>query len=246
VPFLSKVTGVPMVALATRVALGETLAALGWSGGLRPAPGFVAVKAPVFSSAKLVGVDPALGPQMRSTGEVIGIGETERVAVAKALLAAGLLPPPASDGRDVAVVSVADRDKPALPALALALVSAGYRLAATTGTAAALRTLGHEVLELARRGEPRTDRPDIIETMQRGSVALVVNTPAPSVGPVRDAAEIRLASVALGVLCLSSIETAIAAARALDPALRDRLGDVRRLDEWVPVADRPRMETAAA
>ena len=113
VPFLSKVTGVPMIELATRVALGERLADLGWAGGLVPARDFVAVKAPVFSTAKLRGVDPTLGPSMQSTGEVIGIHADARVAVAKALVAASLRPPiPQADGQPpVALLSIADRDK---------------------------------------------------------------------------------------------------------------------------------------
>ena len=130
VPFLSKVTGVPMVELATRVALGERLADLGWRGGLVPARDFVAVKAPVFSTAKLRGVDPTLGPAMQSTGEVIGIHADPRVAVAKALVAASLRPPiPPADGQPpVALLSIADRDKDSLGELAARLTTAGYRL----------------------------------------------------------------------------------------------------------------------
>ena len=93
VPFLSKVTGVPMVELAVRIALGATLPELGWAGGLLPPPPFVAVKAPAFSTAKLRGVDPSVGPGMQSTGEVIGIHRDPRVALAKALIGAALVPP---------------------------------------------------------------------------------------------------------------------------------------------------------
>ena len=111
VPFLSKVTGVPMVELATRVALGERLADLGWPDGLLPAPPLVAVKAPVFSTTKLRGVDPSLGPGMQSTGEVIGLHADARVALAKALLAASLRPPvPGAEGA-TRPCRVADRDK---------------------------------------------------------------------------------------------------------------------------------------
>ena len=110
VPFLSKVTGVPMVALAVRIGQGATLRDLGWSDGLLPEPDFVAVKAPVFSTAKLRGVDPSLGPGMQSTGEVIGIHEDARVALAKALLSAALHPPlPGPEGA-TALISVAPRD----------------------------------------------------------------------------------------------------------------------------------------
>jgi carbamoyl-phosphate synthase large subunit len=238
VPFLSKITGVPLVELATRVALGERLADLGWPDGLLPAPPLVAVKAPVFSTAKLRGVDPSLGPGMQSTGEVIGLHTDARVALAKALLAASLRPPaPGAEGA-TALVTVADRDKAGLGQLAAALAVGGYRLAATAGTAAALRGLGHDVQEVARLGEAGTaDRPDILGLIEGGTVSLVVNTPSPLPGPVRDAAAIRHAAVAEGILCLTAMETAIAAAESLDPVLRAALDDVRPLHEWVP-ADR--------
>ena len=93
VPFMSKVTGVPMVELAVRIALGATLPELGWPGGLLPPPPFVSVKAPAFSTFKLRGVDPSVGPGMQSTGEVIGIHADPRVALAKALQGASLIPP---------------------------------------------------------------------------------------------------------------------------------------------------------
>ncbi len=111
VPFLSKVTGVPMVELAVRISLGASLPELGWDGGHLPPPAFVAVKAPAFSTAKLRGVDPSVGPGMQSTGEVIGIHTDPRVALAKALLGAALVPPrPGADGA-LALLSIADRDK---------------------------------------------------------------------------------------------------------------------------------------
>ncbi len=112
VPFMSKVTGVPMVELAVRISLGETLEALGWPNGLLPPPPFVAVKAPAFSTAKLRGVDPSVGPGMQSTGEVIGIHTDPRVALAKALLGAALVPPRPGDDGALALLSIAERDKP--------------------------------------------------------------------------------------------------------------------------------------
>ncbi len=163
VPFISKVTGVPMVALATRVALGARLADLGWDDGLLPPPPIVAVKAPVFSTSKLQGVDPSLGPGMQSTGEVIGLHPDADVALAKALIAASLRPPVPTDSGAVALVSIADRDKRMLGPLAAALAHAGYGFAATSGTAAALRALGHAVPEVARLGEPPDERPGILD-----------------------------------------------------------------------------------
>jgi carbamoyl-phosphate synthase large subunit len=249
VPFLSKVTGVPMVELAVRVALGESLESMGWPNGLLPPPAFTAVKAPAFSTAKLRGVDPSVGPGMQSTGEVIGIHEDPRVAMAKALLGAALVPPPSRAPGGIAVVSIADRDRPFLPRLARALATAGYRLAATIGTAAALREAGFESIPVAKVGEPSSpEHPGapaaLLDLIASGSVALVVNTPAPRSGAIRDAAEIRHAAVAEGILCLTSIETAVAAAEALDPAIVSRLADVRTLQEWVPSARTPEREPA--
>src|SRR5207253_4386905 len=139
-------TGVPMVELAVRFSLGERLADLGWSNGLLEPPPFVAVKAPAFSTAKLRGVDPSLGPAMQSTGEVIGISDDPRVALAKALTGASLVPPRGviGDVAPLAFLSIADRDKELLPELAAALATAGYRLAATAGTRAALAAAGFD------------------------------------------------------------------------------------------------------
>jgi carbamoyl-phosphate synthase large subunit len=243
VPFLSKVTGVPMVDLAVRVALGDTLANLGWPDGLLSPPPFVAVKAPAFSTAKLKGVDPSVGPFMQSTGEVIGIHEDPRVALAKALRGASLLPPRSrlgpDDPRPIALVSIADRDKALLPRLAAALATAGYGIAATEGTRATLAALGYAsepVAKLASAESEAAGIPDMIGRIESGRVRLVVNTPTPRSGAVRDAAEIRHAAIAEGVLCLTAIETAIAAAEALDPEIVDRIAEVRALTEWVPLS----------
>ena len=241
VPFMSKVTGVPMVKLAVRIALGETLREMGWGNGLLEPPPFVAVKAPAFSTAKLRGVDPSVGPGMQSTGEVIGIHTDPRVALAKAMQGAALIPPrPGADGA-LALLSVAERDHHSLPRVAHALAKAGYRFAATSGTAGVLRELGYEAEVVSKVGEkPAPGQTAILDMIASGKVRLVVNTPSPKSGPVRDAAEIRLTATAEGILCLTAIETAVAAAEALDPDLRLRLAEVRSLSEWVPDPGRPR------
>jgi carbamoyl-phosphate synthase large subunit len=239
VPFMSKVTGVPMVELAVRISLGATLPELGWPGGHLPPPPFVAVKAPAFSTAKLRGVDPSVGPGMQSTGEVIGIHTDPRVALAKALLGAALVPPrPGQDG-SLALLSIADRDKGTLARLAAALTGAGYRIAATPGTRIALAAAGHEARPVAKLGEAADlaiGEVPILELIASGEVRLVVNTPTPRSGAVRDAAEIRHAATAEGILCLTAMETAVAAAEALDPAIAGRLAEVRSLDQWVPAS----------
>ena len=235
VPFLSKVTGVPMVELAVRIALGASLRDLGWRGGLLPPPGHVAVKAPAFSTAKLRGVDPSVGPGMQSTGEVIGLHMDPRVALAKALLGASLVPPrPGPDGA-LALLSIADRDKALLPRLVEALDRAGYQLAATDGTANVIESLGLPVRRVTKVADPAGSAGEsILGLIASGEVRLVVNTPTPQSGAVRDAAEIRLAATAEGILCLTAIETAVAAAEALDPSLAAGLREVRSLTEWVP------------
>ena len=247
VPFMSKVTGVPMVELAVRIALGETLPQMGWPSGLLPVPPLVAVKAPAFSTAKLRGVDPSVGPGMQSTGEVIGIHTDARVAMAKALLGAALVPPRPGAGGALALLSIADRDKPLLGRLADGLARAGYRFAATEGTAAALEASGHQVQLVAKYGAP-SDAPGvpILALIESGELRLVVNTPTPQSGAVRDAAEIRLAATAEGILCLTAIETAVAAADALEPSVVARLAEVRSLGEWVPAAARPAGVRSAA
>ncbi len=234
VPFMSKVTGVPMVELASRVELGESLASLGWRGGLMAPRALVAVKAPVFSTFKLRGVDPTLGPAMQSTGEVIGIHADARVAMAKALVAASLRPPVVPDGGALALLSIAERDQEHLGVLAARLARVGYRFCATAGTATALRVLGHQVEELARVGEEGAPgHRSVLEAISSGEVLLVVNTPSPESRPVIDAGAIRLAALAEGILCLTSIDTALAAAAALDPAVAEHLDDVRPLGEWL-------------
>mgnify|MGYP001828661338 FL=1 len=236
VPFLSKVTAVPMVALATRVAGGASLAELGWSDGLLPAPPLVAVKAPVFSTAKLRGVDPSLGPGMQSTGEVIGLHRDPRVALAKSLLAAALRPPlPGPEGACV-LISVAPRDEERIGELAAALANAGYRFVATPGTARAHRHLGYEVREVAMAGDTESELPPILDEIASGGISFIVNTPMPRSGAVLDAAAVRHAAVAESILCMTTMDTAIAAAHSLEPSAQSRIGDVRSLEAWLPEA----------
>jgi len=143
-------------------------------------------------------------------------------------------------------VSIADRDKATLGRLASALARAGYRLAATPGTRAALATAGFEARPVAKLGEAADGsigEVPILELIASGEVRLVVNTPTPRSGAVRDAVEIRLAATSEGILCLTAMETAVAAAEALDPDIAARLADVRSLDEWVPGAAQAELVT---
>jgi carbamoyl-phosphate synthase large subunit len=144
----------------------------------------------------------------------------------------------------LALLSIADRDKGTLHRLATALAGAGYRLAATPGTRRALAEVGYDARPVAKLGaEPDAGEGEvpILELIASGEVRLVVNTPTPRSGAVRDAAEIRLAATAEGILCLTAMETAVAAAEALDSAIADALSSVRSLDERVPEPGQPRV-----
>jgi len=209
VPFLSKVTGVPMVELAVNIMLGRSIAAQGYPAGLWPRQPLVAVKAPVFSMAKLVGVDTYLGPEMKSTGEVMGVDRTYPAALAKALLACDLMLPP----NGAVLLTVADRDKADALDVARLLHSAGYRFYATSGTAALLRAIDIPVEQVAKR--VAEGHPNVIDVVSSGLVNAVINTPEGGRGPVRDGFNIRRAAAERRIPCFTSIDTALAAAQAL-------------------------------
>ncbi|PZN06649.1 MAG: carbamoyl phosphate synthase large subunit, partial [Bacillota bacterium] len=226
VPFVTKATGVPLTELATRAALGERLADLGWRTGLLPPPGHVAVKVPVFSWNKLPGVDPALGPEMQSTGEAMGIDTSLEGALARGLLAAGLRLPAPGEG---VLLTVADTDKPAAVELARRLVRAGYRLYATEGTARALRAAGLAAETLAKvsdaRGGTGGGNAALLDALRDGRVRLVINTPGRGRHhPDGDGFRIRRAAVERGIPCLTSLDTAEALVRVMERRL-----DVRAL-----------------
>jgi carbamoyl-phosphate synthase large subunit len=239
VPFLSKVTGVPMVAAAVGAMLGHPLASQGLTLGLNQAPALVAVKAPVFSSRKLDLVDTVLGPEMTSTGEVIGCDTTLPAALEKAFEAAlGHLPTHGS-----ALVSIADQDKPEGLAVAARLAELGFHLYATPGTAAALRQAGVTVAEVQKL---HAGHPDVVDVTVGGQVNLVINTisrvatdemgtvdgPAGARRPVRDGFRIRQAAVQRGIPCLTSMDTAAALVRALENARQGLVPETRTIDEY--------------
>ncbi len=215
VPFLSKVTGVPMVKLAVNIMLGHSLKEQGYSGGLWPKQPLVAVKAPVFSMSKLSGVDTYLGPEMKSTGEVMGIDKTYPAAMQKALIAAGLALPP----KGTILFSVADRDKTEALEIIRDLADLGYDLAATEGTAAMIENAGVRVKVTAHKiGQ---GRPDTVDLVKSGQVIAVVNTVTGRRRPLLDGFEIRRAAVENGIPCYTSLDTARAAVTARQAATRE-------------------------
>jgi carbamoyl-phosphate synthase large subunit len=210
VPFLTKVTGVPLVRLAVAISLGSTLAAEGYArdDGLWPAGDLVALKAPVFSMAKLLDVDTYLGPEMKSTGEVMGIDRTFAPALWKSLVAAGLAP--AASGS--VLITVADKDKQEVVQIVEGFHWLGYELVATSGTAALIRSLGIDVREVGKLSEGDDE---ILRIVRSGRCAAVVNTPTLGKTVDRDGFLIRRAAVEARVPCLTSLDTALAVVTAL-------------------------------
>jgi carbamoyl-phosphate synthase large subunit len=204
VPFLSKVTGIPMIDIATRIALGERLQDQGYCEGLVPPRPLVAVKAPVFSMGKLPGAETALGPEMRSTGEVMGIDQHFLPALTKALLAAGIVLPPVG-GR--AFVSIADRDKPEARSLLRQLADHDYQFYATSGTARLLATEGIRAQVVGRIGQ---GDPTLLDLIRGRHVDVIINTTSgTSLGgqEFTDGLAIRRAAAESGIPCLTVLDT---------------------------------------
>ena len=209
IPFISKVTGVPMVEVATKVMLGISLKEQGYATGLLPSKKLIAIKAPVFSMSKLAGVDTYLGPEMKSTGEVMGIDYTFNVALTKALLAAGLMLP----AKGAILLSIADRDKAEALPIIRKFADAGYRLYATEGTSAMIEAAGLSVKMISKKLSE--GHPNIVDIINDGTVDGVVNTITGGRIPFRDGFQIRRAAAEKRIPCFTSLDTARALAEVL-------------------------------
>ena len=224
VPFVAKATGVPWAKIAAKVMVGQTLAGLGITD--EPTPVAVSVKESVFPFRKFVGVDVVLGPEMRSTGEVMGIDVNFPLAFAKSQLAAGVLLP--SSGR--IFISVTDRYKHIALRLAKRLQAMGYEILATPGTARALDEQGVPVERVKKIAE---GHPNLIDLLIDGRVSLVLNTPKGK-GARTDEGKIRAAAVQYGVPCITTIQAAEAAVMALE-ALRTQQISVQAVQDRVGI-----------
>jgi carbamoyl-phosphate synthase large subunit len=209
VPFISKVTGVPMVKLAVNVMLGMSLKEQGYETGLYKRRHLVAIKAPVFSMSKLTGVDTHLGPEMKSTGEVMGIDFTFESALTKTLLASGLMLPP----QGAILLSIADRDKTEAAPIIRQLADTGYKLYATEGTAAMLNAMGLPVTMITKKLSE--GHPNVVDAIASGMVNGVVNTVTGSGSVLRDGFYIRRAAAERRIPCYTSLDTARVAVDAL-------------------------------
>ena len=209
IPFISKVTGVPVAGIATRVMLGQTLAEQGYQGGVWPTQNLVGIKAPVFSMAKLVGVDWHLGPEMKSTGEVMGIDWDFPNALSKALLAANLN---LEKGMGV-LLSIADQHKAEAVPLIRELEEAGCHLYATEGTAAMIAAMGIPVTMTTKKLSQ--GHPNVVDVIEDGSVGAVVNTVTEVSSVLQDGYFIRRTAAERQVPCFTSLDTARAAVESL-------------------------------
>ncbi len=209
VPFISKVTGVPMVKVATKVMLGESLKEQGYNTGLWKKQKLVAVKAPVFSMSKLAGVDTYLGPEMKSTGEVMGIDNNLNAALIKALIAAGLMLPP----QGVILFSIADRDKREAMPIIRKFADIGYKIYATEGTAAMIQTAGLPVKMISKKIDQ--GHPNIIDIINDNAIDGVVNTVTGGRVALKDGFEIRRATAERRLPCFTSLDTIRATLGAL-------------------------------
>jgi carbamoyl-phosphate synthase large subunit len=231
VPFVAKATGVPLAQVAVRVMMGETLAQLRETQvvpATTPVPDYVSVKEAVLPFSRFPGVDTVLGPEMRSTGEVMGIGESFGIAFAKAQLAAGTKLPDTGQ----VFMSLADRDKVIGLSLARELAELGFSIAATVGTAGYLRAHDVEVATLVGKVGLADLGVNAVSMISSGEVNLVVNTPSGG-GARADGAQIRIACVALSVPCLTTLSAGFAAAKGIADT-RAQGWRVRSLQELHP------------
>ena len=201
VPFLSKITNIPMANVATKIILGESLTDLGYKTGLAPERKGVFVKVPVFSFAKLRRVDISLGPEMKSTGEVMGKDQTMEKALYKGLVASGMN----ISTHGTVLITVADKDKEEATALARRFSAIGYKVLATSGTAQTFADAGIHVNVVGKIG---SEGPTLLDVIRQGEAQLIVNTLTKGKTPQRDGFRIRRESVENGVPCLTSLDTA--------------------------------------
>ena len=228
VPFVAKATGVPVAKLAAKVMAGMSLAELGVDR--EPIPAHVSIKESVFPFRKFVGVDIVLGPEMRSTGEVMGVSERFSIAFAKSQLAGGVVLP--SHGK--IFVSVSARHKQQASELSRRLARMGYVLLATQGTARRLKEAGIPVTQVKKLAE---GHPNLIDYLKNDDVSLIINTPSGK-GARTDEGRIRAAAVQHGVPCITTIQAAEAAVKAME-ALREGELTVQSLQDRFPSGKTP-------
>lgn len=225
VPYISKVSGVPIVDLATKCMLGEKLENLGYGTGVYKTSKHICVKVPVFSMSKLSKVEISLGPEMKSTGEVLGVGETLEEALYKGFLASGQR---VSDDNKMVLATVNDNDKDEFIEIAKDMNELGYKFIATEGTARALKEAGVECEVVNRVEEPR---PNILDVIRNKQVDLVVNTPTKGNDSTRDGFKIRRTATEFQTEIMTSLDTLKAMVAVNKKHVSSELMKVYSLDE---------------
>ena len=212
VPYISKVTGIPIVDLATKVILGETIKGMGYEPGLAPEADYIAIKMPVFSFEKLRGAEISLGPEMKSTGECLGIAKNFNEALYKAFIGAGIQLPKYKQ----MIMTVKDADKPEAVGVAKRFEALGYTIYATRSTAKYLQDHG---VNARRVNKISQESPNVMDLILGHKIDLVIDTPTQGRDKSRDGFLIRRNAIETGVHCLTSMDTA----NALAPVLRQQM-----------------------
>ncbi|MCX7747814.1 MAG: carbamoyl-phosphate synthase (glutamine-hydrolyzing) large subunit [Clostridia bacterium] len=220
IPVMSKITGIPMVNVATKLIMGKTLKELGYASGLAKESEYFAVKAPVFSFSKLTTVDTFLGPEMKSTGEVMGVDKDYHMALYKAFLASGLRIP---SGGNV-LISVADRNKEECVEIAHKLLDLGFTLSASEDTYSYLSGIGIEVEMLTKE--------EILHHIKEDKISLVINTPTRGKISSRFGFILRRTAMEYNVPCITSIDTTLAALQVLQDIIGKKETEVYALNEY--------------
>ncbi len=213
VPYISKVTGIPIVDLATKVIIGNTIRGLGYEPGLAPTADYIAIKMPVFAFEKLRGAEISLGPEMKSTGECLGIAKTFNEALYKAFLGAGVTLPKYKQ----MIMTVKDADKPEAVGVAKRFEALGYKIYATRSTAKYLQEHGVNALRVNKITQ---ESPNVMDLILGHKIDLVIDTPTQGNGDkTRDGFLIRRNAIETGVYCITAMDTANALARSLETAM---------------------------
>ena len=219
VPYISKVTGIPIVDLATKVIIGHTIKELGYEPGLQPEADYIAIKMPVFSFEKLRGAEISMGPEMKSTGECLGIGKTFNEALYKAFLGAGVN----VEKYKQMIMTVADKDKPEAVDVAKRFATLGYKIYATRSTAKYLQEHGVDALWVNKISQ---ESPNVMDLILGHKIDLVIDIPTTGHGDKnRDGFLIRRNAIETGVYCITAMDTANALATSLESSM----------DEVVPI-----------
>ncbi|MCR4842371.1 MAG: carbamoyl-phosphate synthase large subunit [Eubacterium sp.] len=214
VPYISKVTGIPIVKLATKVIIGNTIKGLGYEPGLAPKCDHIAIKMPVFSFEKLRGAEISLGPEMKSTGEALGISKDFDSALYKAFLGAGINLPKHKQ----MIITVNDKDKGEVIGVARRFEALGYKIYATRSTAKVLQENGVNALRVNKISQ---ESPNVMDLILGHKIDLVIDTPTHGRDKSRDGFLIRRYSIETGIHCLTSLDTANALARSLESAHKE-------------------------